>query len=141
MVTFVETSTAPAQAIAAIDLREQGPSAIVETEVQRYWRECGGMRNYFFKQTSAVSGIYGILITDICFGYSLNKICKTLKGLESKPLRGECSLGIITTTKHAIFLTDTSLTSPIVFTNTLGITDSQPTVLLGGCSAQFIAVL
>ena len=60
MVTFVETPTAPAEAIAAINLHEQGPSAIQETEDQRYWTECGGMRNYFFKQTSAVSGIYGI---------------------------------------------------------------------------------
>ncbi|XP_015762350.1 PREDICTED: uncharacterized protein LOC107341454 isoform X4 [Acropora digitifera] len=36
-----ETSTAPAQGIAAINLHEQGASAIVETEVQRYLRECG----------------------------------------------------------------------------------------------------
>ena len=57
---FVETFTAQAQAIAAINLREQEPSSSLETEDQCSWRECGGMRNYYFKQTSAVSGIYGI---------------------------------------------------------------------------------
>ncbi|XP_067026413.1 uncharacterized protein [Acropora muricata] len=36
-----ETSTAQAQAVAAINLREQGPSSSLETEDQRSLRECG----------------------------------------------------------------------------------------------------
>ena len=55
METFVETSTVQAEAIAAINLREKGPSASLESEDQRCWTEVGGMRNYCFKQTSAVS--------------------------------------------------------------------------------------
>ncbi|XP_044172266.1 uncharacterized protein LOC122956646 [Acropora millepora] len=39
-----ETSTAQAQALAAINLRGQGPSASLETEDQRSLRDCGGMR-------------------------------------------------------------------------------------------------
>lgn len=39
--TFKDTSTAPAQAVAAIDLHERGPSEILETEDQRSWREYG----------------------------------------------------------------------------------------------------
>ena len=95
MDTFAETSTAQTHAIAAINLREQGPSASLETEDQRSLRQCGGMKNCYLKKPSAVSRIYGIGITDRCFGYPLNKICKTLKGLESKAQRGECSSHVL----------------------------------------------
>ncbi|XP_044170879.1 uncharacterized protein LOC114963804 isoform X2 [Acropora millepora] len=49
-----ETSTAQTQAVAAFNLREQGPSASLETEDQRSLRECGETST---AQTQAIAAI------------------------------------------------------------------------------------
>ena len=57
MDTFTETSKDPAEAVVAGNVGEQGPSAILETEEQRSWREYGGMSSISSKPV-LVHGCY-----------------------------------------------------------------------------------